>query len=66
MAANPKRLIIIGAVLVIFGFVAPFLMILGYLRSTFFLNFLSFGASVVGLFLGMLGAALYTRVDRSK
>jgi putative Mn2+ efflux pump MntP len=61
---NPKRLIIIGAILVIFGFVAPFMMVLGYLQSTFVLNFLSYTASVVGVFLGMLGAALYVRTQR--
>jgi hypothetical protein len=64
MVDNPKRLIIIGAILVIFGFVAPFMMVLGYLQSTFFLNFVSYAASVVGIFLGMLGAALYARTQR--
>jgi len=64
MEANPKKIIIIGAVLVIFGFIAPFLMVMGVIQSTFFLNFLSYGASVVGVFLGFLGAAMYTRVRR--
>jgi hypothetical protein len=64
MVEHPKRLITIGAILVIFGFVAPFMMVLGYLQSTFFLNLVSYGASVVGLFLGMLGAALYVRTQR--
>ena len=64
MAENPKRLIVIGAILVTFGFVAPFLMVMGYLQSTYFLNFVSYGASVVGLFLGFLGAALYVRIQR--
>ena len=64
MAENPKILIVIGAILVSFGFVAPFLMVLGYLPSTFFLNFVSYGSSVVGLFMGFLGAALYVRTQR--
>lgn len=64
MSANPKILIVIGAVLVVLGFFIPFLTVLGYIRSTFFVNFLSYGASIVGLFLGMLGAAMYVRVRR--
>ena len=62
--ADPKRLIIIGAILVTFGFIAPFMMVLGYLQSTFFLNLVSYSASVVGVFLGFLGAALYVRTQR--
>lgn len=54
---NPKFLLLVGFFLVLFGAAAPFLMVIGVLQSTFFLNFLSFGASVVGLFLGLLGVA---------
>jgi hypothetical protein len=61
---NPKRLILIGGFLVVFGFVAPFLMVIGVVQSTFFLNFLSYGASVVGSFMGFLGAAMYARAHR--
>lgn len=63
---NPKWLILIGFLLVLFGFVAPFLMVLGVFRSTFALNFISHGASISGLFLGMIGAALYTRTRRKR
>jgi uncharacterized membrane protein len=55
---NPKRLILIGFFLVLWGVVGPYLMILGILKSTLFLNFLSYGASVSGLILGMIGAAM--------
>jgi len=58
---NPKYLLPVGFVMVLFGAVAPFLMVIGMLESTFFLNFLSFGSSIVGLFLGLLGIALYRK-----
>ena len=64
--ANPKRLIIIGLFLVIFGFLAPFFILLDMLESTFFLNFLSFGAQIAGLFLGMVGAAMYVKANRAR
>lgn len=62
---NPKRLILIGFFLVLFGFVGPLLMVLDVLESTFALNFISFAASVAGLFIGMIGAAFYT-ISRRK
>ena len=61
---QPWKLIVIGFVLVLFGFVAPFLMVMKVVPSSFILNFLSYGASVVGLFLGLIGAALYVRTHR--
>jgi membrane associated rhomboid family serine protease len=64
--SHPKRLILLGFLLSLFGFVAPFLIVLGVLESTFALNFISYGASVAGLFTGMLGAAMYTRVRRKQ
>ena len=63
-AMQPWKLILIGFVLVLFGFVAPFLMVMRVVPSSFILNFLSYGASVVGLFLGLIGAALYVRTHR--
>ena len=56
---HPGRLIALAIFLLIFGFVMPFLMALEVVRSTFFLNFLSFGASVLGLFLGVTGIMAY-------
>ena len=61
---QPWKLILIGFVLVLFGFVAPFLMVMKLVPSSFILNFLSYGASVLGLFLGLIGAALYVRTHR--
>lgn len=62
---KPKQLITTGFILVLFGFVAPFLMVMRVLESTFVLNFLSYTASVGGLFMGIIGAAMYARMKRS-
>lgn len=62
---DPWKLIATGAVLVLFGFVGPFLMILEVLPLSYALSFASFGASIVGLFLGLLGSALYTGLQRA-
>jgi hypothetical protein len=64
MDMRPKNLIGVGFILVTFGFAAPFLMVIGVLESTFWLNFLSYAASVGGLFMGIIGAAWYARVRR--
>ncbi len=61
---QPLKIILIGFLLVVVGVVIPFLMILGVVASGFFLGFLSFGASVAGLFLGLIGTAYYNRLDR--
>ena len=59
MLERPERLIAIAVVLLFFGVAMPFLMVIHVVESTFFLNFLSFGASVLGLFLGITGVAVY-------
>ncbi|HET6595843.1 MAG TPA: hypothetical protein VFG81_09485 [Anaerolineales bacterium] len=56
---HPGRLIALAIFLLLFGFVMPFLIVLEVVRSTFLLNFLSFGASVLGLFLGVTGITAY-------
>jgi len=61
---NPKRLILIGFFLVLAGAVLPFLMVIQVFESTFFLNFFSFGATMAGLLLGMVGAATYVRLRK--
>ena len=62
---QPWKIILIGFFLVLFGAVAPFLMVMQVVESSLILNFLSYGASMVGLFLGLIGAALYVRIHRS-
>lgn len=57
---RPVRLIVIGFFLVLFGFVGPLLMVAGIVEASFLFSFLSHAASVSGLFLGVIGAAMYT------
>jgi len=61
MNLSGKNIILVGFFLVLLGFVLPFLIVLKVVESSFFLNFLSFTASVAGLFLGLIGTALYVR-----
>jgi uncharacterized membrane protein len=61
-----EYLILIGFVLVLLGAILPFLMVMKILPSTIFLNFFSYIASMVGLFLGIIGSAFLIRHRRSK
>lgn len=64
MRLSPVQLILIGFVLSLLGVALPLLMVIHILQSTFFLNFFSYISSVIGLFLGIIGAATYIRVHR--
>lgn len=55
---HPKRLIAIAVFMLLFGCVMPFLMVIKVFESTFFLNFLSYTMSVLGLLLGIVGVAM--------
>lgn len=61
-----NRLIVIGFVCVLIGAVLPFAIVMRWVESTFFLNFLAFGASMVGIFLGVIGTAMYVGDSRRK
>lgn len=64
---SPRSFILIGFVLVLLGFLLPLLIVIKLLESTFFLNFFSFIASTVGLFIGILGAAQFAiEIRRSR
>jgi len=63
---NPLYIIGLGFVLVMLGFILPLLMVLRFIPSTFFLNFLAYGASFVGLMFGIIGSAFYTARHRRK
>lgn len=62
---HPWKIIAIGFVLVLFGFLAPFLMVIKVIEASLLLSFLSHGASVSGLLLGIIGAAMYSRLGKS-
>ena len=63
---QPLRLILIGFVLVTVGMVLPFLMVMGVMKTTFLLNFISYGSSMSGIFLGIIGGAMYVRLSQKK
>lgn len=58
---HPKYLLIVAVFLLVLGFILPFLMMAQIIESTFFLNFLAYISSVVGLFVGFIGIAVYRR-----
>jgi hypothetical protein len=64
--ADPRLVILIGFLLVLAGFVLPFLMVLRIIPPNWILSFLSYGASVAGVMLGLVGAALWTRLDMAR
>jgi hypothetical protein len=61
---SPRFLLTIGLILLFVGWIIPLLIIMRVIPSTFFLNFLSWGMSVSGLFLGFIGGAMWARINR--
>ncbi len=57
-------MILLGFLLSASGVVFPFLMVIQVIPSTFFLNFFSFGASFIGMILGVVGISYYLRDHR--
>jgi hypothetical protein len=64
LGPDPIRLMIIGVLLMIAGVVLPLLMVLGIVESTFLLAFISYGASLIGMFLAFIGLFSYVRFRR--
>ena len=64
MLKSPWKIIFLGFLLVLAGAVLPFLMVIHLVKSTFFLNFFSYTASLVGLILGIIGSAMYVRQEK--
>ena len=58
MFEHPVRLIFIAVGMMLFGCIVPFLMAIQVVESTLFLNFLSYGLSVLGLFLGVAAVSM--------
>ncbi|MBV7338296.1 hypothetical protein KFU94_60735 [Chloroflexi bacterium TSY] len=61
---SPLSLITIGGLLVFFSVCAAFSMVLRIVEASFLLSFLSYGASIVGMFLGLIGMVQYRQQDR--
>jgi hypothetical protein len=55
---SPRFLLTLGLILLLIGWLIPLLIIMRVIPSTFLLNFLSWGTSVAGLFLGFIGGAM--------
>lgn len=55
---TPIKMILLGLVLLVIGFILPFAMVLRALESTLLLNFFAYLSSVIGLVLGLLGLIL--------
>jgi hypothetical protein len=53
-----KRAILIGAGLLVAGWLALFLTVIGLVKPSFVVSFLAYGACMVGLALGVFGAFL--------
>lgn len=51
----------IGFILLVVGFVVPFLMTILIIEPSFLLGFLSYFSSLIGLVIGTIGAALHVR-----
>jgi len=63
---TPIRMIILGLILLVAGIILPLLMVVKVVESTFFLNFLSYGMSMVGSVIGIAGAAFFIRFNRKR
>ena len=44
----------------------PFLMVAGFIKASLALSFASYAASIAGLFLGLIGGALYIHREKGK
>lgn len=58
---SPLNMIFLGAALLMLGVLLPLFMVIKILPSTFWLSFLSYTASVVGMFVGLIGALTFAR-----
>lgn len=63
---HPRRLIWLGFVLLLLGFVLPVLMVADIITTTLWLSIFSHGASVSGLILGLLGGSMVSRLQQEE
>lgn len=61
---SPVGMMLVAFGLMLFGIIIPFLMVIGEMQPGFLLLFLSYAASMVGVILGLIGAAFYARERR--
>ena len=65
MRLTSTQFLVFGFVLVTFGMVMPFLMVMRIIESTLFLSFASYAASITGLLFGIIGVASYAHKYRN-
>lgn len=58
---DPRKMIAIGFVMVLIGWLLPLMMVVKVIEAGFFLSFFSYTISLLGLFFGIIGAASYVR-----
>lgn len=63
---SPAQMIAIGFIMVLVGVVIPFLMVTRIVEPGFLLVFVAYIASLGGLILGIIGAALYRRENEDR
>jgi hypothetical protein len=61
---SPATLMIAGFVLILLGFLAPFLMVLRIVESGLMLSVSAYGASLVGLVLALYGISHHVNLCR--
>jgi hypothetical protein len=61
---QPVYLMIFAFILLLVGWILPFLMVIHVIPSTFFLNFFSYTVSTIGLIVGVVGAVYYVRLRK--
>jgi hypothetical protein len=61
---RPVYLMILAFILLLVGWMLPFLMVIHVVPSTFFLNFFSYTISTIGLIVGVVGAVYYVRLRK--
>ncbi|MFO7636018.1 MAG: hypothetical protein R6W96_01765 [Clostridia bacterium] len=64
MDARYKLIIFSSIVMMLLGIILPLLMVVQVIRSSFFLNFLAYGMSVAGLFIGLLTVMSHVKNKR--
>jgi len=64
MPTSPLRLILYGFLLLLLGFLLAFAMVIKIIEAGFLLSFISYGASLSGLIIGMYGAASFAKRKR--
>ena len=64
--SKPVWVIIIGLVMEVSAIALILLILLGVIRSSYFVNFFAFTISVAGLIMGMIGSASLVKIKKDE